>query len=123
MEVGPAFHRVTHHLNHASTACQGKNLADCLLGSMQLTRHTHTRVRAHMHTYVHARAACPLNDTVCTVRGTGVQRMRNEGSQRRLPERGEKEWIVMLDESRISLKCPLDSGDLIFVNLVTKLSF
>jgi len=44
-------------------------------------------------------------------------------SQRRLPERGEKEWIVMLDESRISLKCPLDSGDLIFVNLVTKLSF
>ena len=53
MEVGPAFHRVTHHRNHASTACQGKNLADCLLGSMQLTRHTHTRVRAHTHTYPH----------------------------------------------------------------------
>lgn len=50
MEVGPAFRRVTHRLDHASTACQGKNLADCLLGSMQLTRHTHTRVRAHTHT-------------------------------------------------------------------------
>ena len=44
-------------------------------------------------------------------------------SQRRLPERGEKEWIVTLEESSISLKCPLGSGDLIFVNLVTKLSF
>lgn len=50
MEVGPAFHRVMHHLNHASTACQGKNLADCLLGSMQLTRHTHTHVCTHTHT-------------------------------------------------------------------------
>ena len=46
-----------------------------------------------------------------------------QGNQRRLPERGEKEWILTLEESSISLKCPLGSGDLIFVNLVTKLSF
>lgn len=41
-----------------------------------------THVHAHTHTYVHACAACPLNDMVCIVRGTRVQRMGNEGSQR-----------------------------------------
>lgn len=52
MEVGPAFHRVTHHLNHARTACQGENLADCLLGSVQLNVHAYVyaRVRARTHT-------------------------------------------------------------------------
>ena len=47
MEVGPAFHRVAHHLNLASTACQGRNLADCLLGSVQLNRHAHTHTSCY----------------------------------------------------------------------------
>lgn len=50
MEMGPAFYRVTHHLNHARTACQEENLADCLLGSVQLNVHAYIDARAHTHT-------------------------------------------------------------------------
>lgn len=63
------------------------SLAACCLAKEEecvaVCRSTH--VHAHTHTYVHACAACPLNDMVCIVRGTRVQRMGNEGSQRRLP--------------------------------------
>lgn len=56
MEVGLAFHRVMHHLNHARTACQGKNLADCLFGSVQPSVRACTHKRMHTqapaHTYM-----------------------------------------------------------------------
>lgn len=50
MEVGLAFHRVMHHLNHARTACQGKNLADCLFGSVQPSVRACTHKHLHTHT-------------------------------------------------------------------------
>lgn len=66
---------------------------------MAMCRNTH--VRAHMHTYVHARAACPLNDMVCTVRGTGVQRQSEKTSWR--------QWL--LKGCRIQTGRELDSQE------------
>ena len=49
MEVGPAFHRVMHHLNHASTACQkSSRLSPWQYAANQA--YSHTCANTHTHT-------------------------------------------------------------------------